>query len=235
MTIHFREDKPKWKVFIRDCWWTVKHFFQRQYWWVMHRTVHRYNIIKIRTLSPDYYDVDTRLLHGIFELLTGHYLREKERIARYGEKDFAKANAEWEEELLKDEKEYEARKNEFLEEFKTVTDPKRKRILESVIKGFGELTQYRAWIEVQVLYDWWVNVRPKRNDAMADIEYPDFYFVPTHDNPKYSTLETKFKSAEHEEKYENAQALDRELEHQYLEEDKAMMKRVIDISNRLWD
>ena len=38
-------------------------------WWVLHRTIHRYNVINIRSLKPGYYDYDTRMLHACFQLL----------------------------------------------------------------------------------------------------------------------------------------------------------------------
>jgi len=40
------------------------------YWWFIHRfhPSHRYNVIKIKTLSPGYYDPDVRMLHACFDL-----------------------------------------------------------------------------------------------------------------------------------------------------------------------
>lgn len=38
-------------------------------WWVRHRTTDRYDRIYIKSLTPGYYDCDTLMLHGIFELI----------------------------------------------------------------------------------------------------------------------------------------------------------------------
>lgn len=48
---------PKWRL--RDA-----------KWWVLHRfhPKHRYHVHKSRTLSPEYYDTDTRILHHAFDL-----------------------------------------------------------------------------------------------------------------------------------------------------------------------
>lgn len=44
--------------------------------WITHRTFDKYNIIKIKSLTPDYYDKDTIMLHGMFQLLTDYVERE---------------------------------------------------------------------------------------------------------------------------------------------------------------
>lgn len=40
-------------------------------WWILHRTTHRYHIIKTG-LTPDYHDIDTLMLHGNFNLLVDY-------------------------------------------------------------------------------------------------------------------------------------------------------------------
>ena len=47
------------------------------YWSIRHRTINRYNIVKIPTLKPNYWDVDSRLLHSMMALLV--YFVEKEK------------------------------------------------------------------------------------------------------------------------------------------------------------
>lgn len=51
-------------------------------WWILHRTFNRFNKIEMPTLEPGYYDSDTRMLHGAFNLLTDFVEKEKpfERI-----------------------------------------------------------------------------------------------------------------------------------------------------------
>lgn len=50
--------------------------FDKTFNWVAHRTFDKFNIVKIRTLTPGYYDQDTRLLHASFELLIDHLEEE---------------------------------------------------------------------------------------------------------------------------------------------------------------
>jgi hypothetical protein len=45
-------------------------------WWVYYRTTRRYNVIKIKTLKPGYYDKDTQMLHACFQLLTDFVEKE---------------------------------------------------------------------------------------------------------------------------------------------------------------
>lgn len=53
--------------------------------WVRFRTTRVYNIIKINSLKPGYYDIDTRMLHGMFSLLVDHV--EIEKAAMFGIED----------------------------------------------------------------------------------------------------------------------------------------------------
>lgn len=81
------------------------------WWWVMHRIhpSHRYNMIKIRSLKPGYYDPSTRMVHACFDLVAEYV---EERIIPYGVtlddiKRAEERDAAFEVRLLKDQYEYE--------------------------------------------------------------------------------------------------------------------------------
>lgn len=67
-----------------ECTWWLRHrllkphLLIRDLWWgVLHRTTKRFNIVKLNRLSPDYYDVDLRMLHANFQLLQDFVEKEK--------------------------------------------------------------------------------------------------------------------------------------------------------------
>lgn len=41
-------------------------------WWVLHRTTHRYHVIKPRSLEPGYHDPDTRIRAAAFDIMSEH-------------------------------------------------------------------------------------------------------------------------------------------------------------------
>lgn len=50
--------------------WRLKRkLWEDPIWWVRHRITNRYNIIRIHSLKPGYYDADERMLHACFNLL----------------------------------------------------------------------------------------------------------------------------------------------------------------------
>lgn len=57
-------------------------YLERLIDFIRYRTYDRYNIIKIHSLEPSYYDIDTRLLHGMFSLLVDYVEIEKANLER---------------------------------------------------------------------------------------------------------------------------------------------------------
>jgi hypothetical protein len=47
----------------------MHHWISDSYWWVRHRVWQRFDVVRIRSLEPGYYDIDTRLFHVAFDLL----------------------------------------------------------------------------------------------------------------------------------------------------------------------
>jgi len=55
----------------------IKRYFNDFYWEIRWRTTNRYNVVKIPTLKPGYYDKDRILLHASFALLVDFVEHEK--------------------------------------------------------------------------------------------------------------------------------------------------------------
>jgi hypothetical protein len=62
-------------------WWIFHRPFLKKLhdikWWIKHRTTHKYNMVKMPTLKPGWYDTDTRLLHASCALLENYVERER--------------------------------------------------------------------------------------------------------------------------------------------------------------
>ena len=61
--------------------WLIKPFrfktYKKLWYWFLYRTFRRYNIVKISSLPPGYYDIDERLMHSMFDLLVEFVEKEK--------------------------------------------------------------------------------------------------------------------------------------------------------------
>jgi hypothetical protein len=77
-----RKNNVRW--FLADtlpfwCWKTFINPFTRLESWIRYRAFDRYHIIKT-TLKPGYYDMDTRLIHAMFDMLVDFVEVEKARM-----------------------------------------------------------------------------------------------------------------------------------------------------------
>ena len=105
-------------------WFSSKKYkLEKAVWWVRHRTIDRYNVIKLSSLQPGYYDIDTRILHANFELLK-QFVENEEPFDRI----------DWDHN--------------------------------------AELQHVAS--EIKDLYNWWVNVFPKREelDPLTNVKCP---------------------------------------------------------------
>lgn len=89
--------------------------------------------------------------------------------------------------------------------------------------------------EMKELYNWWVNVRPKREelDPINLVEPPKRIFVPSPDGKPYSTMR-KAGTPEEEAIWEMACEESCRLEAFWNEEDSNNIKRLVDIRLFLW-
>jgi len=210
-------------------------------WWVLHRTVDRYNVIKIRSLKPGYYDTDDRLLHGMFQLLVD-YVEEELGCRQYWFDDSKEIIKSWPK----------------LKRFKhwlVYWIPLAHYFVDQRFKDLGLLgvefyRQYedeqfpeasQHWKdfgnEVYELYIWWTEVRPNRPDSM-DVsgwsELCDRYplkFEKTSDGNFYKA---KRYSDEAEAEMSVAAKKTHEIDEQYEKEDEEMLIRLIKVRRGMW-
>jgi hypothetical protein len=194
---------------------------------IRHRLFDRYNIIHTK-LKPDYYDSDTRMLHGMFELLVDFVEVEKAWMHVVFNKDAQKARKHpwWSRGWTR---------------FKAFRDP---------IAGLDHLVwemsldnpelpatersehQAEAAREIFELYNWWKNIRPNRpdpHDASGWSEHCD-----KKRDMGIDLLDFEDESADY--RAESAKILDklREIEESQEQEDTDMLIRLIKIRKSLW-
>lgn len=174
---------------------------------VAFRTTRRYNVVHIRSLAPNYYDTDTRLLHSMMDLLTDYVevelaynellfqknkltLRQKihtmlpyilKPLVSIRSRELGLAHLDWEINLQDD----------------LVPD------------------QSRIASDVKALYLWWQDERPARKSPDAEIE---------------KLLDANITKEEEERLLKESF----ELEKKYYDEDTEKLKLLIDIRGYLW-
>jgi hypothetical protein len=213
---------------IGDQWkYKVKDPINNTRYAIRHRLFDRYNIIHTK-LKPDYYDSDTRMLHGMFELLVDFVEVEKAWMHVVFNKDAQKARKHpwWSRGWTR---------------FKAFRDPIAgldhlvwEMSLDNPELGVYERSdsQAAAAKEIFELYNWWKNVRPNRLDPH------DASGWTAHCDKKrdmgIDLLDFEEETAEY--RAESAKALDklREIEESQEQEDTDMLIRLIKIRKSLW-
>lgn len=209
----------------------MKYFINRCLDYIRYRTYDKYNIIKIHSLTPNYYDTDTRLLHGMFDLLVDFIEVEKAHMNMVFSEEFRNQNffkREW----------YWLRQR-FIDLRNRTSGME---YLDWEINQSECLDQAECAKEQKELYIWWKDIRPNRGDPM-DLsgwsEFCDKYrnklwiFKPCEDNPGFSEL---VDSLTPEEKEEEKQILEKcwKIENAQNQEDEDMLIRLIKIRQSLW-
>ncbi|NIM17785.1 MAG: hypothetical protein GTO45_37895 [Candidatus Aminicenantes bacterium] len=212
-----RKKKVRW--FLADtfpfwCWKTFINPFEKAKSWLRYRTVDRYHTIKT-TLKPGYYDMDTRLLYAMFDMLV----------------DFVELEKAW--------------MNVVFTKRKPWSGWGRTHWWRSRIEGLSYLEweiglgdpnlpeeerheqQAKNAQEIKYLYTWWKDVRPNR---------PDPAKVSGWDNvcDKWNILSDKDNFEEKKSEVDAALKKQDEIEKEYEDEDTRMMKRLIDVRKALW-
>lgn len=222
-------------------------------WGILYRTVDRYNKIEIKSLKAGYYDADTRMLHGMFQLLTDYVeielgyrqywmdLKDSEDIIKSWSKYkrfyiWLLTNLPVIRRLFRPRfPQLGLRYNEFYVNYEEET-------LRESCKNEDEYKKYvDSWREfgkeVRDLYTWWKEVRPNRPDPMdvsgwSDLcdKYP-LKFEKTEDGKFY-------RSKEESEEVDNLKTESckkcYELEEENHKEDEEMLIRLIKIRRGLW-
>lgn len=130
----------------------LTRYLNNWYRWVRYRTFDRYNVIKITSLKPGYYDKDTQLLFGAFDLLVKFCEVELAWLEMYKVKvpwwqtreQYRKAHAE---ELV-------LQYFKWAEEYRDESSP---------TQGHPKSEYHK---ELRELYHWWKHTRPARLDSV---------------------------------------------------------------------
>lgn len=134
-------------------------------WDIRYRTIRKYHLINTK-LDPGYHDIDTRMIHGNFELLVDYVEIECANIETAFKPEERKAALGWRYYLpaLLRFKEFRSRELgiKHLEWEMTLASP----TLSEYDRNFG---QAQRAVQVVLLYTWWKEVYPNRQD----LKYPD--------------------------------------------------------------
>jgi hypothetical protein len=145
--------------FINDCYRFVTKPFSETKYWIRYRIFDRQHVIKTG-LKPNYYDFDTRCIHGMFNMLI-----------EFVENDIAWHSAIFYEHKMEKYPWY----SKGLFRFKSVPKPefgvahlKWESTLDSASLPITERSDYQAEKarELLDLYHWWKYIRPQRIDPM---------------------------------------------------------------------
>ncbi len=214
--------------FFKDvCHFVTKPFNDTRYW-IRCRIFDKYHVIHTG-LKPGYADCDTRLLHGMFNLLV----------------DFVEVEKAWMHVVFNEENQ-KIRKHPwwslgwtrfkafrdpeaglaYLNWEMTLDDPKLSEYERSDAQAVGAREQF-------ALYNWWKNIRPNRPDPYDVSGWSDYC---NKKREKYGHEWIGDEETSPEEKLESRASLDKlhEIEEMYDKEDEEMLIRLIKIRRSLW-
>lgn len=205
---------------------------RRLLWAIAYRTTQQYNVVKIRSLPPGYYDTDTRIFHAIMQLVVDHV--EVSMSAAYVDDGYYDVGfwefvwmclppviaPDW---MIR----CRWRGMAFLAKEKRLNDP-------GLPIEHRHPEQARAASEIEQIYLWWKDIRPKRPEpeelsGMLEVmkkirEYrKKTHIFNTDSLPK--NLDAELQAA--------VDMCDK-TEKAYDNQDREMMKRVIDILPYMW-
>lgn len=205
---------------------------RRVFDWIAFRTTKRYNVIKIRTLEPNYWDKDTLLLHGVMQLVVDFVEIECSQMQRRAEPRLRErliGMLPW---CLRFDELYRSREQGVLnlKWQATLDDPN----LPEEERNPEQAEAARVILEV---YTWWKDVYPNRaspydvSDAIRETAV-GLHATGVIDDETLRELASTEPQTTEELLAEYAKCID--IEHQYAQEDAEMLKRVIDVRNFLW-
>jgi len=192
-------------------------------YWFMYRLCkkHRYQLIDTG-LKPGYYDTDTRMFHGLFNLMKEFCEQEQpahdwmwksdENKGKFKSGfDAAIESFKWQKELVYTENEIWGDENKHL---------------------IGQPTkQAENAKELEQIYLWWVKTLPNRLDPYD--AFPDEYFENLVKDK--NTMKVFYERPKEEQiKYDEIREKRDALEQQYADEDEEMLLRLIKIRKCLW-
>jgi len=212
-----RKNKVRW--FLAD---TIPFWFRTTFihpvsaakYWIRYRVFDKYHIIKTG-LKPDHYDMDTRLLHGMFNMLV----------------DFVEVEKAWMNVVFTNRRPWTAwgrtrwwrsRKEglNYLDWEISLSKP-------HLPEDERNERQAKEAQEIKDLYIWWKDIRPNRLDPSDTSGWSNVC-------SRWNVMSDKDESEEKRKEIDTALKKLTELEEQYEKEDTEMMKRLIDVRKALW-
>lgn len=202
---------------------TIKKPYDNTRNWMRYRLFDRYHLINTG-LKPDYYEIDTRMLHGMFSLLV----------------DFVEVQSAWVHVIFDEKSKYNDRPwwSKGWTRFKSFRDVesgiahlKWEMTLDSENLPVSERNPGQAHMarEVWELYHWWTKIRPLRPDP-GDVSGWNEYC-------RSKTMKELFsnnRSPEENKVSLDIINLDHDIERSYDEEDERMLIRLVKIRKNLW-
>lgn len=184
-----------------------------RFWdFIAFRTTKRYNVLKIKSLTPNYYDKDTILLHSMMQIVVDYVEIELSYNCECKNK-FRKIFNSFpfiirpESRCQKCSIKYI---NKYIEEFGNTDDGCSKRWC-------------KAYSEILSVYLWWKNDYPKRKSPEETYQYGKFLLTSSQYSKTYFA-----------KKHKRLIDLMQELELKYKDEESKMMNKIIEYRDYLW-
>jgi hypothetical protein len=239
-------DLDKKNTMLEDLYYSLYHKYSRVKEFIKFGLIRKHHCIRISSLDRRYYDTDTRLLHGCFQLLVdfievekASHQRSSNLYEKGGWKWFLYKNSPWWLNWLVCPR---SRKlgMQYLDWEMAIPDEVVERE-DGTVDGCPG--QSEAAKEQRALYTWWTEVYPNRIDPMDLSGLSEFFdknrskimkFKPVTIGGEEMYESYNLLTDEETEEYDRVSKLCWKLEADYELEEKAMLKRLMDIKDTLW-
>lgn len=201
-------------------------------YYIRRRFIYRTHLLETSLKPGRYYDLDTRILHGLFNSLVEYVEQEKAwNCIRFEEPEHRKKyNVPW-----------------WVDNWYVRWAPWRCQRAgldhlhwEMDLTGPGEENQADSAREIYILYLWWKEIRSKRNiseDAWEQCGLKDFYdrMDAKYGDGRWGIFSgKKVMTAAEQQEYSDLQEVNQKLEESWRQEDDQMLERLIKIRRSLW-
>lgn len=199
-------------LFIPDVYYNVRYF-------IYNRFIDKTHYINTKLKKGNYHGFDTRLLHGLFEMLVDFVEVEK-------------ASRQFTSEYISEGKEAYDKKDH--------STPSREAGLKyldweiGLSEEDGGIGQADAAAEIKELYLWWKDVRPNRTDPMDESGWSEHCEAERLAGRGLFGCSTEEKSDEDEERINNILKLMNKLSMEQEQEDTDMLIRLVKIRKACW-
>ncbi len=181
---------------------------------IKNRFINKTHLIDTKLPEGQFYDTDTLLLHGMFELLVDFVECEKALMSVWCN---SYPQPWWMKHKITAWKRYRNSEAglQYLEWETTLTDSSPK--------------QANAATEIITLYNWWKNIRPNRPDPYDESGLTEYYNTHEQIDNSYTMRTVHFT-----DEWTTMSDQCAKIEQQYEQEDTEMMHKLINIRNFLW-